>query len=347
MSDFRQLVVERLGMTLRKDQQSFTDDQILRRIESTRDAYRTVVERETQLEARFKKLSEIAGEEATQEALDATPSEDKMQLLRWLDPKSDNFLGSGMQAEEYMMKRNISQYNRNLASQMNDEQQRRTKLIIRLSVELQRIRSEDLHGTASLESAITDIIKGEPAKYFDQTIGWMTDRAELCGNLAPEDAAAYKRQQDERDVLWAPAIATCREFTDAFKPVPEDRPHYATWEEMLEKEPGMVCFTHDKDSSGRGEGHIWVKESDAHHWSTPALWNLMLFRGSPEWWAKAFAAGVRWRGPRRLDENGYWHREDGGKFPDDPEKFWGNNYHRIYNHRELSSWLYRQKEKSE
>jgi len=105
MSDFRQKVVERLGLTLRKDQKEFTDEEVLRRLESTQNAYRNVTEREIQLQVRFKKLSELAGPEATQEAMEATPSEDKMELLRWLDPKGDNFLGSGMPASEYMMKR--------------------------------------------------------------------------------------------------------------------------------------------------------------------------------------------------------------------------------------------------
>ena len=342
MTDFRQQVVERLGMQLRKDQTEFTDDDVLRRLESTQDAWRNLLERETQLEARFRKLSEIAGEDATKEAIDANPSDDKMMLLRWLDPKSDDFLGSGMPLAEYMVKRNIESYERNLSSQMNDEQQRRVGLIIRLSLELHRIRSEDLHGTASLESAIEDIIKGLDTEQFDERIGWMLDRkGSRIPGLEGEEAAQFEKMLDRRDELWAPAIAVCREFTDAFKPVPEDRPHYDTWEEMLEKEPGMVELFQDQES-----GSLWMRETDAHHANTPALWNLMLFRANNEWWATLFAAGVRWRGPRRADESGCWHREDGEKFPDDPEKFWGNNYHRIHHHRELSSWLYRHKEPS-
>lgn len=343
MSDFRQQIIECLGMKLRKDQTEFTDGEILRRVDTVQHAYQRAVERQTQLEVRFKALSELAGEDATQEALNATPSDEKMELLRWLDPTSDNFLGSGMGLQDYLTKRNIESYDRNIASQMRDEQQRRLKLIMRLSVALHEIRTQDLHGTASLESAIEEIIRGEPAKDFEQHIEWMLDSkwSAPAGELSDEERTHWKKLWDERMKLWAPAIAACREFYDAFKPPPEDRPHYSTWEEMLENESGMVRLT--SEARDGLVSHVWMKEVDAHHHDTRAVWNLMLFRVPDSWWEAMFEAGVRWRGPRRQDENGYWHREDGEVFPDDPEKFWGNNYHRIYDSRELNSWLGRQR----
>jgi hypothetical protein len=346
MTEFRQKIIEQLGMTLREGQTEFTDEDILRRVDTLDNAYRRVVERETQLEARFKKLSELAGEDLTREALDATPSEQKMEFLRWLDPSSDNFLGSGMSMQEYMMKRNVVDYNRNMMSQMNDEKRRRLQLIIRIAVALHNIRTEDLHGTASLERAIEDIIKGEPVKDFEQWIDFMTDSkwSGPAGEISDEEKAQWGAVWEKRMGLWAPAIRACREFHDAFKPPPEDRPRYSNWKEMLEKEGGMVRLTPDVHDGG--VSGVWMKQVDAHHHGTPAMWNLMLFRGTDAWWEDMFEAGVRWRGPRRQDESGYWHREDGEKFPDNPEKFWGNNYHRIYWHRELSSWHYRQKDKA-
>lgn len=339
MTELKQRMIEQLGMKLREGQTEFSDDEVLRKIDSFQNAYTNLVERETQLEARFKTLSEIAGEEATQRALDANPSEEKMTMLRWLDPKGDDFLGSGMSLQEYMTKRRIEDYNSNIASQMRDEQQRRMRLIVQLSVEYHRIRSQDLHGTALLENAIEEIIKGENQKEFDQLIGWMTDREKdgLSG-LSEEDVSHYEKRLDRREELWAPAIALCREFTDAFKPPPEERPRYDTWEEMLEHEPGMLVAGHD------GGVPIWMFEKEAPLWGTREMWNAMAFHGGPAFWKDLFERGVRWRGPRILSEDGYWHREDGERFPDNPEKFWGNNYHRIYRWRDLTSWMSRQKD---
>lgn len=336
MTDFRQGVIDQLGMKLRDGKTEFSDDEILRRLESSQGAYRNLVKREAQLEARFKVLSEIAGEEATKKALEATPSEEKITLLRWLDPTGDDFLGSGMSAEEYTVKRRITDFRRNLCSQMNDEQRRRVDLIVRLSVEYHRIRSEDLHGTASLEGMIEPIIKGEEEKLYDERIGWMMEQE--MPRLKGEEAARYAKILGQRAELWAPAIAVCREFTDAWKPPPEDRPRYDTWEEMLEAEPGIVVAGHDNDVP------VWMMEADAPSWGTQKMWNLAPFRATSKFWQDTFDAGVRWRGPRIPSENGYWHREDGEKFPDNEEKFWGNNYHRIYGARDLRGWLGRQKE---
>ena len=46
---------------------------------------------------------------------------------------------------------------------------------------------------------------------------------------------------------------------------------------------------------------------------------------------------------RVIDQLGMKLREGQAEFPDDVEKFWGNNYHRIYDVRELRGWLGRQK----
>ena len=356
MADFRKSVIDQLGMKLRDGQTEFTDDQIIRKIESVRDAYGNLVKRETQLDIRFRALSDIAGEEATQKAVEATPSEEKMTLLRWFDPKGNNFLGSGLTAEEYSIKRNIGEFNRYIFSQLGDEQKRRMDLVIRLSVEYHRIRREDLHGTASLEGAIESIIKGEEAERFDESIGWMMEKRGTLA-LQGEEKAQYEEKLDRRTELWAPAVAICREFTDAWKPTPQDRPRYNTWEEMLEKEPGIVRVEADPEpepqpDNGKEQPYdvwrqktsVWMMEHEAHLWGTPERWNLILFHGDAAFWQKAFKAGVRWRGPRIPCESGYWHREDGEKFPDDKEKFWGNNYHRIYQVRDLRSWLYRHKE---
>jgi hypothetical protein len=359
MPDLRERIISRLGMKLREGQPEFTDDEVVRKLESRQDAYRRLVERETELHIRFKTLSEIAGETATKMALEATPSEEKMTLLRWLDPKGNDFLGSGMAAEEYMLKRNIGTFQRNLSSQMADEQRRRIDIIIRLSVEYHRIRSEDIHGTASLESAIEPIISGEESERFDERIGWMMMRDETA--FQGEDAERYKETLDRREALWAPAVAICREFTGAWKPPPEDRPRYETWEEMLEKEPGIVrvgsgnsrtknlsredreqLLRHPLLLVGHDESTVWMKDRDAPLWGTPKMWNSMVFRGEAPFWELCFKAGVRWRGPRIPSENGYWHRDDGEKFPDDEEQFFGNNYHRIYDARTLRGWMGRQ-----
>ena len=248
MSDFRQKIIESLGMKLRKDQTEFTDGEILRRVGTVQHAYQRAVERQTHLEVRFKTLSELAGAGATEQALAATPSDEKMELLRWLDPTGDDFLGSGMTLEDYLTKRNIQEFGRNIASQMRDEQQRRMDLIIRLAVEYDHIRKTDLHGTAQLEMAIEDIIKGVPEKSFEERIGWMTDSkwSGPAGELTEEDQARWDAVWRERMALWAPALAICREFTGAFQPPPEDRSRYSTWEEMLEKEPGIIEVGKDK-----------------------------------------------------------------------------------------------------
>ena len=110
---------------------------------------------------------------------------------------------------------------------------------------------------------------------------------------------------------------------------------------MLRKEPGLVVAGYENGSP------IWMMGRDANLWNTPKMFNMFPFRAGPQFWQETFKAGVRWRGPRIPTESGYWHRDDGEKFPDDKKKFWGNNYHRIYRSRDLRGWLGRHKESGE
>lgn len=321
-------------LAIKTDGQETSDDTIVRKAESLQEGLTRAVERVTLWELRFQKLAEIAGEDAAKEAMHANPTDDKMKLLRWLDPKGDDWLGTGMNLREHTALRHIQEYQNSFASQLNDEQRRRLNLIIRLSAALDQVLQQDNHGTAHIEWAIESIIKGASAKDHDEKITWMLDHEGGSPlNVDDETRKAWDDRYAERDKLWAPAVAIAREYTDAFKSPPDDRPRYDTWEEMVEREPGLVSM-----------GDVWVLESEAYRENMPHG-SLFRFRGDALWFQARFEVGVRWRGPRLENEHGYWHMASGAKFPDDPDKFWGNNYHRIYRTRDLSNWYARQRNK--
>lgn len=85
------------------------------------------------------------------------------------DIKGDNFLGTGMSLQDFMVKHRVEQFTRSWFAQDRIEQTRRLELVIRLSVELVKIRDVNIFATGLGESSIKAVIEGE----WRELIGWI------------------------------------------------------------------------------------------------------------------------------------------------------------------------------
>jgi len=82
-------------------------------------------------------------------------------LASLLNPLSDNFMGSGMTLQEFVLKGRIDIWQRSFVNQPRPEKKRRLNLLIRLSVELTKIREQTIVATGLAESALEDLIEGD------------------------------------------------------------------------------------------------------------------------------------------------------------------------------------------
>lgn len=87
---------------------------------------------------------------------------DKGRLKELLDTTSDNFMGSGMTMQEYMLCIDLDALARSFHRQMRPERTRRLKYVILLSAELERIRREvGIFASGLAEGAIEDVLMGD------------------------------------------------------------------------------------------------------------------------------------------------------------------------------------------
>jgi len=87
---------------------------------------------------------------------------DKDRLKELLDTQGDNFMGSGMPMQEYMLCLDLDTLNRSFVRQMRPERKRRLKFVILLSAELERIRREvGIFASGLAEGAIEDVLGGD------------------------------------------------------------------------------------------------------------------------------------------------------------------------------------------
>ena len=70
---------------------------------------------------------------------------DKFDLMAWMSPTSNDFLGSGMTMREWMMARSIAEFHNAWSNQDGKEKKRRFHFITLLTLERDRIQRE--HGT--------------------------------------------------------------------------------------------------------------------------------------------------------------------------------------------------------
>ncbi|MBD3262205.1 MAG: hypothetical protein GF334_11160 [Candidatus Altiarchaeales archaeon] len=157
-------------------------------------------------EQRFLSLAEVTG--ATQDQLrqsfEEAPSPGKTRLKGWLDPAGNNFFGSGMNLQEFVLAGQIGRIRLSFSNQERREQKRRLDLIIRASHALEGIRKVSLQATAYAERAIEAIITGEtdPLK--------MENMFDLC---FPEDQPEYRAQFE---ALWEPFLKVIEEARETW-----------------------------------------------------------------------------------------------------------------------------------
>jgi hypothetical protein len=117
------------------------------------------------------------------------------RLLELLDPGTTNFLGTGLALREFMQLHNAEKLAASWSLQSREEQKRRLSAVIRLSVELERIREKENFATRLAELAIESVIEGD----------WKM----------VEEWAEHFAFEDERDEIRSPAgsvYATFREL---------------------------------------------------------------------------------------------------------------------------------------
>ncbi len=77
-----------------------------------------------------------------------------------LDPESENFLGTGLNFQDFMLAGYLKTLTNSFPTLKGYDRQNRLKIIIELSAELQRIRDESGFATLLGESAIEEVING-------------------------------------------------------------------------------------------------------------------------------------------------------------------------------------------
>jgi hypothetical protein len=78
-----------------------------------------------------------------------------------MGPDSTNFFGTGLALREFMELHNAERVARSWALQPREEKRRRLNTVMRLSVELTRIREITVFSTGLAEQAIESVIEGD------------------------------------------------------------------------------------------------------------------------------------------------------------------------------------------
>lgn len=86
----------------------------------------------------------------------------KDRLSQLLDVESDNFMGTGLSLQEFLLCGKVDELANSFATQDKDERKRRLGFVVKLGAELDRMRSKGLQfGTALAEAAIESVILGD------------------------------------------------------------------------------------------------------------------------------------------------------------------------------------------
>jgi hypothetical protein len=124
-------------------------------------------------ERRFLALARILGasQEDIRRAFEEAPSEEKEVLREFLSPDSENFMGSGLNLQEFLALGMVGRLRRSYANQSRKEQKRRLELILRLSRALDEIKRVSSFGTRWGEMVIEGIVTGDESilRRWDQT----------------------------------------------------------------------------------------------------------------------------------------------------------------------------------
>lgn len=87
--------------------------------------------------------------------------DNRARLQELLGADSTNFLGTGLTMREFMLLAQAEKLANAWCIQPPDEQKRRRRAVIELSIELGRIRDKEQHGTRLAELAIEAVIEGD------------------------------------------------------------------------------------------------------------------------------------------------------------------------------------------
>lgn len=89
------------------------------------------------------------------------PPGPRERLIEMFSSDSTNFLGSGLTQREFLQLHDAEKLAASWALQPQEEKKRRREAVIRLSVELERIREKEPFATRLAELAIESVIEGD------------------------------------------------------------------------------------------------------------------------------------------------------------------------------------------
>ena len=127
------------------------------------------------------------------------------KLDDFLDPKGDNFLGTGLSVQDLMFEGRLKTIENSFPTLMGPEKKHRLHIILSLSAELQRIKKINMFGTASGEMAVESVINGdwtdvkmwaESLKFKEEDPSWTSDSIELW-----KDFVSYLEMAEFKGVL--------------------------------------------------------------------------------------------------------------------------------------------------
>jgi hypothetical protein len=153
------------------------------------------------------------------------PDRKTLERMRgtFLDPKGGNFLGSGMDALEWIAMSNILNFDRWQGTQCREERRRRMQYLIPLCAEQERLVTENLQATGLSEHLIEDLIGGDwnGVKMGIEILKFREERGEYRSLQAKRFAKFVEIAQeayDTRPMVFCPVCA---------RPAP--REHVAAW----------------------------------------------------------------------------------------------------------------------
>jgi len=185
--------------------------------------------------------------------------EGKKMLEDFFNLKGDNFMGSGMGFHEWSFTADLVRYRRWQASQAKDEQKRRMKYIVAMSVEHDRICQQDRFATFWSEDCIRAVIDGDwnEVKMWADSLKFEGEGVEIRNIAAPKFAKFVEialEAYETRPKVFCPVChrPPPQEFLASF----HDGRHVCPWCDVVHDETGE-----------------WVEKDKAHVQAVPATKN--------------------------------------------------------------------------
>lgn len=117
-------------------------------------------------------------------------------FTEFLDPKSDNFCGSGLTMVEFMLTMDMQRLHTSFHRQMRPERNRRLGYIVKLAKVLSQIEAKSLQATGLARGAIEDVIDGDWFGVHQSAKDFRAEEVEFFGVRDPELQVLWTQYAD-------------------------------------------------------------------------------------------------------------------------------------------------------